>query len=77
MVDWHNLQRECGAFACSNTFEAVVFTSYSAFWISYACVLIPFFNVAAGYAKNPEEFYNAIGHYLVGNSSPPTPIFMI
>lgn len=52
-------------FARGNTLEAVFFTSYSAFWISYALILIPFFNIAAAYAENPQELNNAIGHYLI------------
>jgi uncharacterized protein len=52
-------------FACGNTFHAVVFTSYSTFWIGYALILIPFFNIAAAYAENPQELNNAMGHYLI------------
>jgi uncharacterized protein len=54
-------------FACGNTFGAVAFTSYGAFWISYAVILIPFFNVQAQYT-DLTELVAAIGHYLLGIS---------
>ena len=51
-------------FASGNTFGAVAFSSYGAFWVSYACILIPFFNIAAAY-ENPDEFFAALGNYFI------------
>lgn len=36
-----------------NTFPFVVFTSFGAFWLSFAATLQPFYNAYAAY-KNPE-----------------------
>jgi uncharacterized protein len=52
-------------FACGNTFGALAFTSYGAFWISFATLFIPFFGIAAAYDADPSEFTNALGHYLI------------
>lgn len=51
-------------FAAGNTFGALAFSSYGAFWISFACIFIPFFNVAGAYT-NPDELFAALGHYLI------------
>ena len=34
------------------------------FWISFACIFIPFFDVAGAYT-NPDELFAALGHYLI------------
>jgi len=52
-------------FACGNTFGALAFSSYGAFWISYAVILIPFFNVIAAYGNDTTELQAALGHYLI------------
>jgi len=51
-------------FAAGNTFGALAFTSYGAFWISFACIFIPFFDIASSYT-NPDELFAALGHYLI------------
>jgi len=51
-------------FASGNTFGALAFSSYGAFWISFACIFIPFFNIAGAYT-DPSELNAALGHYLV------------
>jgi len=51
-------------FAAGNTFGALAFTSYGAFWISFACIFVPFFDIAAAYT-DPTELFNALGHYLI------------
>lgn len=51
-------------FATGNTFGALAFSSYGAFWISFACIFIPFFDVASAYT-NPDELFAALGHYLI------------
>jgi succinate-acetate transporter protein len=56
-------------FTTGNVFGVVAFTSYGAFWISFATLFIPFFGIADAYtAADPTEveFLNAIGHYLLG-----------
>ena len=52
-------------FARGNTFGAVAFLSYSAFWTSYACILIPFFNIPESYS-DPGEFERGSRTLLVG-----------
>jgi uncharacterized protein len=52
-------------FASGNTFGALAFSSYGAFWLSWAAIYIPFFNVAGAYANNPTELDAAAGHYLI------------
>ena len=56
-------------FATGNTFGALAFTSYGAFWISFACIFIPFFNIAGAY-KDVSELHSALGHYLICNVLP-------
>ncbi|KIM20402.1 hypothetical protein M408DRAFT_308141 [Serendipita vermifera MAFF 305830] len=53
-------------FAVGNTFGATALSSYGGFWLSYAVILIPGFNVAAGYNGDVEEFHTAISFYLFG-----------
>jgi succinate-acetate transporter protein len=52
-------------FVCGNTFGATAFTSYGAFWISYATILLPGSGIIAGYADGPaHELDNALGFFL-------------
>jgi len=53
-------------FAVGNTFGATALSSYGGFWLSYAVILIPGFNVGAGYATDDAEFHTAISFYLFG-----------
>lgn len=39
-------------FVAGNTFGATAFTSYAAFWLSYAAILIPWFGVEEGYTSS-------------------------
>ncbi|KAG8807885.1 hypothetical protein FRC18_005335 [Serendipita sp. 400] len=58
-----------GEFFVGNTFGATAFSSYGAFWLSYAAILVPSFNVAAPYSaasSSPEEFKTAISFFLFG-----------
>jgi len=53
-------------FAAGNSFGATAFTSYGAFWLSFATLLIPNSGIGAAYASAPagmEE--DAIGIYLL------------
>jgi len=52
-------------FPRGNVFGATAFTSYGAFWMSYATLLIPNFGVAAAYGDNKAELDQAIGIYLI------------
>jgi uncharacterized protein len=57
-------------FTTGNTFGAVAFTSYGAFWISFAVIFIPSFNIVAPYLASgvdPAELSAVLGHYLLGN----------
>lgn len=51
-------------FPRGNVFGATAFTSYGAFWMSYAVILIPGFNVQGAYSTT-EEFDQAVGIYLI------------
>jgi succinate-acetate transporter protein len=54
-------------FACGNTFGATAFSSYGAFWISYALILIPGTGVIDSYksaSAKPGDLENAIGFFL-------------
>jgi len=55
-------------FACGNTFGALAFSSYGGFWISFAAIFIPFFDIASAYS-NVAELHNALGHYLICKST--------
>jgi len=48
-------------FRSGNTFGATAFTSYGAFWLSFAALLLPGFGAAIGVAS-----HTAIGYYLLG-----------
>lgn len=56
----------CGImeWACGNTFGTCAFTGYGAFWISWACIQIPWFGIASAYTDK-HEFEQAVGLYLV------------
>jgi succinate-acetate transporter protein len=51
-------------FPRGNTFGASVFSSFGAFWMSYAAIFIPGSGIQAAYS-DPKEFNNAIGIYLL------------
>jgi len=51
-------------FPKGNVFGATAFTSYGAFWMSYATILLPGTGVLAAYT-NPDELSSAIGIYLI------------
>jgi len=52
-------------FPRGNVFGATAFTSYGAFWMSYATILIPGSGVLAAYADNVSELESALGIYLI------------
>jgi len=53
-------------FPRGNVFGATAFSSYGAFWMSFATILIPASGVVDSYAKAPpEELSNALGIYLI------------
>jgi uncharacterized protein len=53
-------------FPRGNIFGATAFSSYGAFWMSYATILIPSSGIIDAYSKSPpEELSNALGIYLI------------
>jgi len=53
-------------FPRGNVFGATAFSSYGAFWMSYATILIPASGIVDSYSKGPpEELTNALGIYLI------------
>jgi len=52
-------------FATGNTFGATAFTSYGAFWLSFATLFIPDSGIAAAYEKDPGMEADALGIYLL------------
>ncbi|GME82074.1 unnamed protein product [Ambrosiozyma monospora] len=48
-----------------NTFGALALSSFGGFWMSFAAISIPWFNIAASY-DDPTELDNAVGFYLLG-----------
>jgi len=51
-------------FACGNTFGATALSSYGGFWLSWAVIVTPSFNVVAGYT-DAAMLHNALGFYLM------------
>ncbi|KAG0702565.1 Gpr1 family protein [Suillus ampliporus] len=52
-------------FPRGNVFGATAFTSYGAFWMSYATILIPNSGILAAYGTNQDELNQALGIYLI------------
>jgi len=52
-------------FATGNTFGATAFSSYGAFWLSFATILIPNSGIGAAYSVDPGMEDDAIGIYLL------------
>ncbi|ORX89738.1 hypothetical protein K493DRAFT_266684 [Basidiobolus meristosporus CBS 931.73] len=50
-------------FKCGNVIGATAFSSYGGFWISFAAILTPAFQIEDAYKK---EFNVAMGYYLLG-----------
>src|SRR5712692_3060843 len=53
-------------FRAGNTFGALAFTSYGAFWLSFAVIFIPGFGILAAITKDMATFHASIGIYLLG-----------
>jgi len=51
-------------FPKGNAFGATAFTSYGAFWMSYATILIPGSGILSAF-KDPSELDSALGIYLI------------
>jgi succinate-acetate transporter protein len=51
-------------FPSGNMFGATAFTSYGAFWMSFATILIPGSGIVTAYTS-PDEFASALGIYLI------------
>jgi succinate-acetate transporter protein len=52
-------------FPRGNMFAATAFTSYGAFWMSFAAILLPSTGIVAAYEGDPQEFHDALGVYLI------------
>ncbi|KAH7923379.1 hypothetical protein BV22DRAFT_1036391 [Leucogyrophana mollusca] len=52
-------------FPRGNIFGATAFTSYGAFWMSYATILIPGSGIVAAYGTDADELNQALGIYLI------------
>jgi len=52
-------------FVTGNTFGATAFTSYGAFWLSFATILIPGTGVGEAYKAKPGMIDDAIGIFLM------------
>jgi len=52
-------------FAAGNTFGATAFTSYGAFWLSFATLLIPNSGISEAYGADAGMEQDAIGIYLL------------
>ncbi|KAG1835399.1 Gpr1 family protein [Suillus subalutaceus] len=52
-------------FPRGNVFGATAFTSYGAFWMSYATIFIPDSGIVAAYGTNTDELNQALGIYLI------------
>jgi len=50
-------------FVTGNTFGATMFTTYGAFWLSYATFYIPSLGIASAYNGNDQMFGSALGIY--------------
>ncbi|KAG1817856.1 Gpr1 family protein [Suillus variegatus] len=52
-------------FPRGNVFGATAFTSYGAFWMSYATIYLPNSGIIAAYGENLDELNQAVGIYLI------------
>ncbi|KAF9450819.1 hypothetical protein P691DRAFT_809332, partial [Macrolepiota fuliginosa MF-IS2] len=52
-------------FPRGNAFGGAAFTSYGAFWMSYATILIPGSGILAAYEGNAGELSSALGIFLI------------
>ncbi|CAI5760629.1 unnamed protein product [Candida verbasci] len=52
--------------AIGNTFSGTAFTSFGAFWLSFAAIYIPAFDIVSSYGDDVEQLNNALGIYLIG-----------
>lgn len=53
-------------FAVGNTFGGTALSSYGGFWLAYAVILIPGFNIVNAYSGNAEELHTALAFFLFG-----------
>jgi uncharacterized protein len=55
----------CHTILLTNVFWHAAFTSYGAFWLSFATLFIPGSGIANAYAADPGMKENAIGIFLI------------
>ncbi|QLQ78232.1 hypothetical protein HG537_0A04790 [Torulaspora globosa] len=53
-------------FVTGDTYAMTVFSAFGGFWISWGCVFMDQFGVAAAYADDPKMFQNVTGFFLAG-----------
>ncbi|MDI1492706.1 MAG: hypothetical protein OHK93_004488 [Ramalina farinacea] len=51
-----------GEWIIGNTFPFVVFGTFGAFWLAFACTLIPWFNAYGAYVTDPAEAATSMGN---------------
>lgn len=49
-----------------NTFGALSFISYGAFWFAFGCVQLPAFGIAQAYGTDHAQLGNALGFFMLG-----------
>ncbi|KAI8950602.1 gpr fun34 family protein [Xylaria longipes] len=52
--------------AVGNTFGATALSSYGGFWLSYAIILTPAFNVLGSYSESEADTASVLGFFLIG-----------
>jgi succinate-acetate transporter protein len=53
-------------FRTGNTFAATAFCSYGGFWLAYAVILTPAFNVVGSFGGDTAALHTALGYFLLG-----------
>jgi uncharacterized protein len=53
-------------FRTGNTFGATAFCSYGGFWLAYAVILTPAFNVVGSFGGDTVALHTALGYFLLG-----------
>ncbi|ORX50835.1 hypothetical protein DM01DRAFT_1337437 [Hesseltinella vesiculosa] len=53
-------------FRTGNTFGATAFSSYGGFWMSFAAIFIPGFNIVPSYNGDTATLNQSLGFYLLG-----------
>ncbi|RYC54625.1 hypothetical protein CHU98_g11587 [Xylaria longipes] len=66
-LGWHVVSSEASVeMAVGNTFGATALSSYGGFWLSYAIILTPAFNVLGSYSESEADTASVLGFFLIG-----------